>query len=67
MMECEDTYRFGCYPADKSFAGRTNDTHDVEELILVIATTEERNSTDHLCEDAATGPDIDRGAIRSGS
>lgn len=67
MMKYEDTHRLGGYPANEGFTGRTNDTHDVEELILVVSTTEERNATDHLSEDATTGPHINRGAIRPGS
>lgn len=52
----------------KLLIGRsTNDAHNVKQLILVVPTTEERNPGNHLGENAATGPNINGGTIRSGS
>jgi len=42
-------------------------THDLQELIVVVATTKQRLATDHLCENAAYGPYVDGGTVRSRS
>lgn len=42
---------------------RSNDSHDVQELILVIPATEQRHTSYHFGEDAAARPNVDRGAV----
>ena len=47
------------------FIGRSaNNTHDMKQLVLVVSTAEERNSRNHLGENATTRPNIDRCTIR---
>jgi hypothetical protein len=44
---------------EKSFTWGPDYTHDVKQLVLVISSTEERDTGYHLGKDAAAGPDID--------
>lgn len=41
------------------------DPQDLIELIIVVATTEERYSTDHFCHDTSRRPDVDAGRVGS--
>ncbi len=51
-------YIFICDPPDETVIRRTNDAHDVQELILVVSPSEERDTRDHLGEDTTARPDV---------
>lgn len=40
--------------ANDTVVGSSNNTHYVQELVLVVPTTEQGHAADHLCKDAAT-------------
>jgi hypothetical protein len=54
-----DTDRIGCYLPQSSVVRRTNDSHDVQQLVLIISSTKQRNTGYHLGKYTATGPYID--------
>lgn len=58
------TYRIGGNLPQHTVVRGTYDPHDVEQLIMVIATTEKRHAGDHLCEYATARPYIDGSVIR---
>jgi hypothetical protein len=37
--------------------------HDMQKLILIVTSSEERKTCDHLGKDTAAGPDIDGSAV----
>lgn len=43
--------------------GSANNSHDVQQLVLVISPTEKRSSSNHLCENTSARPHIDRSAV----
>lgn len=61
--KAENAYRFADNLADNTIIWCTDDTHDMEELVLIVPSTKERNARNHLCKDATTGPDVDRGTV----
>ena len=46
-------------------ARRADNFHDLDQLVIVVATTEKWVSRDHLREDTSHTPDVDRRAVRS--
>ena len=61
------THRLADNLANDSVVRSTNDTHDMEELILVIPPAEQGDASNHLRKDTSAGPDIDRCAVRAGT
>ena len=52
-MEDESTHRLADDLTNDSIIWSTNYAHNVEELVLVIPTAEQGDTSDHLCENAA--------------
>lgn len=44
---------------------RADNLHDLDKLVVVVAAAEEGVARDHLGEDAADGPDVNRGRVRA--
>lgn len=61
------SYRFADNLANNSIIRGADNAHDMQQLILVVPTAEQGDTSDHLCEDAPTRPDVDRGAVRAGT
>lgn len=61
--EFEPTYRVGGDLSERTIVGGADDPHDIKKLILIVSASEERHSGDHLSEDTAAGPNVDRGAV----
>lgn len=57
------TDRLLCDISERPGIWSAHDTHYVQQLIRIIATTEKRNTRDHLGENATTRPDIDAGGV----
>lgn len=62
-----DTHRISSNFAQDPFVGRSDDAHDVQQLILVIAPSEEWHACYHLGKNTPTRPDINRCVVCAGS
>ena len=61
----DSTYRIRRNLAQNTLVGGSNDAHDIQQLILVVAPAEEWYTRDHFRENAAARPDVDRGVVRA--
>ena len=57
------------YTLSSDFAKSTviwgaNDTHNMKELVLVVASAEERDARYHFRKNAPAGPDVNGSAVR---
>lgn len=59
------THRIIHEPLDHTIIRRAKDPKNLIQLIIVISSPEKRHAADHLCHDAACGPDVDRGRVGS--
>ena len=63
QVEGIETDRFFSYLLKLGFCRCSKQSHDMEELIIVVSASEKWSASYHLCEDTTTRPDIDGGAV----